>query len=415
MSASPLLSPYVVPSWRALSDLAVPQDFINGPNFITPSRELQSLRLFGQTNADVRLVLYRDHASWCPYCHKVQLLIEAKRIPYLVKKINMSCYGAKPQEFLKKVPSGLLPVIELDGKVITESMDIMFLLEDTFQTPYRKMIPTDDNDMMQSFHRYLRLERVFLGAWLSSLRGPMAMLPRALQPVNQTLDIIEKSLAEFAGPFFYPGDEPSFVDINFSTVFERARSSLKYWRSMDIVEGRPNLAKWFYHWDKWQPALLTRSDDWTHIGALPPQIGPVKFTANRLTLSHSVETARGKHVLNDGPEGKLMRNIAAETMCRNSALVVKDAIRGGKVPEKHHAHVDLAFRIMANALYDPDVLEALEDTAREQMPRECWKDVGDAIRFERARCCSPRDMPLLAMHQFCGVINWLLRTLGQEL
>lgn len=210
-----LTNSFAVPSWRKLSDSAIPQDYINGPNFTTPPRELQSFRLFNQKEADVRIVLYRDHASWCPYCHKVQMLLEAKRIPYLIKKINMSCYGSKPTEFLKKVPSGLLPVIEFDGKVITESMDIMFLIEENFQTPYRRMIPTEDNDMMQAFHRYLRLERVFIGAWLGSLRGPMAMLPRGLQPVYQTLDVIEKSLGEFAGPFFYPGDEPSFVDINF--------------------------------------------------------------------------------------------------------------------------------------------------------------------------------------------------------
>jgi Glutathione S-transferase, N-terminal domain len=34
-------------------------------------------------------------------------------------------YGKKNPEFLKMVPSGLLPVIVLDGRVITESLDIM--------------------------------------------------------------------------------------------------------------------------------------------------------------------------------------------------------------------------------------------------------------------------------------------------
>jgi glutathione S-transferase len=57
------------------------------------------------------------------------LLLEEKRIPYRMEKINMRSYGDKPAHFLDKVPGGLLPVIELDGRVITESSDIMFLLD----------------------------------------------------------------------------------------------------------------------------------------------------------------------------------------------------------------------------------------------------------------------------------------------
>lgn len=50
-----------------------------------------------------------------------------------VEKINMRCYGDKPQSFLTKVPRGLLPVIELDGKVMTESSEIMKILEYEFR------------------------------------------------------------------------------------------------------------------------------------------------------------------------------------------------------------------------------------------------------------------------------------------
>ena len=65
---------------------------------------------------------------WCPYCHKIVLQLEEKRIPYVVEKINMRCYGDKPAEFLAKVPSGLLPVLEVDGRVITESATIQQVL-----------------------------------------------------------------------------------------------------------------------------------------------------------------------------------------------------------------------------------------------------------------------------------------------
>lgn len=120
-------------------------------------------------------------------------------------------------------------------------------------------------------------------------------------------------------------------------------------------------------------------------------------------------------MLNDGPERKMERNIAAATMCRNATPVVKDAIRGGKVSEPDHDHVDNAFRIMAQVLFDPDQLEVLEERARTEIPKKSWKVIGDAVRFERARCCAPRDMPAAAMEQFSGAINWFLRTIEQEL
>ena len=74
----------------------------------------------------------RDHAAWCPYCQKVFLQLEEKRIPYVIEKINMRCYGDKPRDFMAKVPSGLLPVLEYGGRIITESGTIMDLLEREF-------------------------------------------------------------------------------------------------------------------------------------------------------------------------------------------------------------------------------------------------------------------------------------------
>ena len=46
------------------------------------------LRLFG-TKEEPRVILYRDTAAWCPYCQKVWILLEEKKIPYKVEKINM--------------------------------------------------------------------------------------------------------------------------------------------------------------------------------------------------------------------------------------------------------------------------------------------------------------------------------------
>ena len=41
----------------------------------------------------------------------------------------MRSYGEKPQAFLRLVPNGLLPAIIIDGKMQTESLEIMLNLE----------------------------------------------------------------------------------------------------------------------------------------------------------------------------------------------------------------------------------------------------------------------------------------------
>ena len=83
----------------------------------------------------------------------------------------MRSYGDKPKWFLDKVPSGLLPVIELDGKMITESLVIMQILDETF--PGRPLLPTGDAAVagsdptasLAAANELLRLERDLFSWW----------------------------------------------------------------------------------------------------------------------------------------------------------------------------------------------------------------------------------------------------------
>lgn len=64
-------SPASVPSWADLEGTlpadAMEPDYVNGVARASPSWEDESVRLFGKDRKDVRLVLYRDKAYWCPY------------------------------------------------------------------------------------------------------------------------------------------------------------------------------------------------------------------------------------------------------------------------------------------------------------------------------------------------------------
>jgi glutaredoxin len=124
--ASPIFPETVsAPSWETL--LSTAQATEVGKR-LTVEKELREkgmglthtdnkVRLYGaKSESEIRVVLYRDSAAWCPYCQKVWLLLEEKQIPFRIEKINMRSYGDKPEWFLQKVPRGLLPAIELDGR-----------------------------------------------------------------------------------------------------------------------------------------------------------------------------------------------------------------------------------------------------------------------------------------------------------
>ena len=123
-------------SWKELGTLVkkIGKDLINGP----PTSQA-CLRLFGQPESSVRVILYRDHHAWCPYCQKIWLWLEEKRIPYKVRKVTMFCYGEKESWYKKICPSGMLPALELDGKLITESDHILVALEKQFGPLHAKM------------------------------------------------------------------------------------------------------------------------------------------------------------------------------------------------------------------------------------------------------------------------------------
>ena len=117
-------------SWEELATYtADPIDQINGI-----SNPYSSLRLFNKNESEAIVTLYRDNHACCPYCQKVWIWLELKKIPYRIKKVNIRCFGEKEIWYLKKVPSGMLPAIEIENHVITESDEILFVLEKIYGT-----------------------------------------------------------------------------------------------------------------------------------------------------------------------------------------------------------------------------------------------------------------------------------------
>ncbi len=260
MTLVPTATPLTWPELEALD--AIQTDRVNGP-----TNAQARLRLFGQNEADVRVTLFRDNHAWCPYCQKVWLWLEEKQIPYRIEKVTMFCYGTKEAWFKKKVPSGMLPALELDGQLITESDDILIALEDAFgplavgmQSP--KAIPLR------------QLERLLFRAWCSWLCQPVRSARQEQFNREQFVTVVakvEEALAATPGPYFL--EEFSVLDLVFTPYVERMNASLFYYKGYSMREENPGFAAWFDAMETRPTYRGTQSDFHTHVHDLPPQMG----------------------------------------------------------------------------------------------------------------------------------------------
>ncbi len=250
-------------SWSALEELAdFSVDYVNGP-----TNAQSRLRLFGQPESVVRVTLNRDNHAWCPYCQKVWLWLEEKQVPYRIEKVTMFCYGEKEAWYKRKVPSGMLPALELDGRMITESDDILLALEQAFGPLVWGMKDPQVVPLRQ-------LERLLFRAWCMWLCQPVrspAADQRAGEQFVGIVQRVEQALASTPGPFFLP--EFSTADVVFVPYVERMNASLYYYKGYSLREENARLKDWFDGLESRSTYRGTQSDFHTHVHDLPPQMG----------------------------------------------------------------------------------------------------------------------------------------------
>jgi len=232
-----------------------------------PTNAQARLRLFGHQESDVRVILYRDHHAWCPYCQKIWLWLEEKQIPYRVEKVTMFCYGQKESWYKRKVPSGMLPAVELDGRLITESDDILVALERAFGCLGQGM---EDPSVLP----LRRLERLLFRAWCSWLCYPVMSAQheeRNREQFKAVVETVEKAFSQTPGPYFL--DEFGIVDVIFTPYVERMNASLFYYKGYSLREESPGFRDWFAAMEGRSTYRGTQSDFHTHAHDLPPQMG----------------------------------------------------------------------------------------------------------------------------------------------
>ncbi len=250
-------------SWSELETLTDFQiDRVNGP-----TNAQGRLRLFGYDESEVRVTLYRDNHGWCPYCQKVWLWLEEKQVPYRVNKVTMFCYGKKESWYKRKVPSGMLPALELDSQIITESDDILVALEQIYGPLVWGMIDPRILPLRQ-------LERLLFRAWCGWLCYPTRSLKQEQYNREQFISVVamvEEALGQTAGPYFR--EEFSIADVVFTPYVERMNASLYYYKGYSMREENPRLSAWFDGMESRSTYRGTQSDFHTHVHDLPPQMG----------------------------------------------------------------------------------------------------------------------------------------------
>lgn len=374
-------------SWPELEALAdFHSDPVNGP-----TNAQARLRLFGHAESDVRVTLYRDNHAWCPYCQKVWLWLEEKQIPYRIEKITMFCYGEKESWYKRKVPSGMLPALELDGRLITESDDILLALEQTFG-PLNQSL--EDRDVLP----LRRLERLLFRAWCSWLCYPTVMPQQERRNREQFIDTVnqvEQALGSTPGPYFLA--EFGTADVVFTPYVERMNASLYYYKGYSLREANPRLSAWFDAMESRPTYRGTQSDFHTHAHDLPPQMGGCwengepQMRLNKQQVDHGPWFGLPDVTY---PEPENSRQEALHRVIKHRANIIR-------VNPADDAVFDVALRCALTVMMTGET---------------CVPPTGTdfALRYLRDRINVPRDMSIYAAKRFRTALEETAALVGEQ-
>ncbi|CAK0896974.1 unnamed protein product, partial [Prorocentrum cordatum] len=311
-----------------------------------PPNAMANLRVFGGgEEAAKQVTLFRDSASWCPYCQKVWILLEEKQIPYNVKRVNMNCYGDKPPDFLAMQPSGQIPAAIINGAVLRSSDQII-------QTLLRMPGASQEaDDALDPFDRpesnaLLSLDRTLGSGWLDWVRGGGngARFMDGLQRLEEALSEDE------SGPYFL-GERFSLIDIMYTPYFERAVASLAYYLGFNIRDSEryPAINRWLDALDTRPSIQASKSDYYTHCWDLPPQIGGCNPDPRGAEVREQIDGGNWKLPLQDSWEPDwgwvppaAARREAVERLLHQPQSVARFAARGAAAAGFPPAWAELA-------------------------------------------------------------------------
>ncbi len=366
-------------NWEELAEFT-PKDFdmVNGP-----TNSYSKLRLFDKQEKDVRVTLFRDNHAWCPYCQKVWLWLELKQIPYKVEKVTMNCYGTKETWYKQKLPSGMLPAIELNGYLINESDDILLALENAYGPLGRSL-----NDPISISLR--NLERRIFRAWCLWLCTPGMRSSQEEKLKNNFQQVahemgkrLEDCKSKWLDPAFNKSEKsiPGSSDVVFIPYLERMNASLAYYKGFEIRKAHPSIDRWFQSLEKLDVYRGTQGDFHTHSHDLPPQMGGCweNSTTKQKYIAKTIDSGEGL--------GKQETSWVPPNNQNPELIALYRVI-------KHHKKL-IRLNPMANFDFDQPLRAALTLLILKKASKPVEGSAA-GLRYLKDRISVPRDMPLLS-------------------
>jgi len=394
------------------------------------------------------VTLYRDTNGWCPFCERVWFALKIKNIPY--RETLISLYD-KPKWFTDIVPTGLVPVVlihsdtiqksrEEDGKderkanpartLIWESLDILKALDENFpDTP--KLIYEDDENYMKGREVMNKLTSTGFAFIYNSRNETLTMGEKKMQKLQfeENLDALEKFLGLHNGsPFFL--NEISGLDVEAVPTLERWRYQVHLTKNMDMMEGRPNLQKWFEAMDKYEAYIERVSGDeysWAAVASTFLKVfgtgkdGPSEETKDAIDKAEmEAEKLRSKFEQHPSDSGLFSEDLlkkgrleAAMKLINNHEAIVKDCTNAdpksqqdlGRAADSKNA--DWMLRIITAVLLNIDMNSSDDDTCADIN----FGDASVAAKTVASRLCVPRDMGAPA----AAVLRYELSSVASEL
>jgi glutathione S-transferase len=373
----------------ASADVLGRHDYANGP----PTSQSR-LRLFGQPASSVRVTLYRDNHAWCPYCQRVWLWLEEMRVPYRVEKVTLRMYGVKEDWYLALVPSGNVPAVALDGRIVEGSDLIIDALEAQFGAlnglPLRSA----------SSAKLLEVLAALWGAWDQYMHLPARSAAEETvrkRKLDKSMALLDRLLAVKEGPWLL--EQLSAADLFFAPMLERVEATCYYFKGLLVREGG------YAHLDRWFAALYQREPYVASMGDYHTQCHVVPALFGACYESGDAEQQRCRRAVDEGPflEVRQLRWIPAPPdaalFCLARSVKHHNSIL--KQEPQRSGDSDGAFRC---------ALTLLATGVKVQPPR----GTHPSLRYIRDRTSAPRDFPPYSTALFRHVCEEISEMDGEQ-